>query len=200
MSLLADHQILKLCQDHEMIVPFFKESIKTMETRNGIQKILSKGVSSYGYDITLSPEDLKIFVNTNAVLIDPRKVDKEAYVQPLLKIDNDGLMYVVQPPNSVMLGHTREYFKMPRDVLATCLGKSTYARVGVSLLVTPLEPAWEGVLVVEIVNSTSSAVKIYVDQGIGQLLFFRAEEECTTSYADRGGKYQGQKSTVDALV
>lgn len=199
MSLLADHQIIKLCEEQQMISPFLRESVKTMETHKGVQRILSGGVSSYGYDITLSSDDLKVFVNTNAVLVDPRKVDREAYVQPILKIDEDGLKYVVQPPNSVMLGHTREYFKMPRDVLATCLGKSTYARVGVSLLVTPLEPEWEGVLVVEIVNSTSSAVKIYVDQGIGQLLFFRAEELCSVSYKDRGGKYQGQKTTQDAL-
>lgn len=199
MSILADWQILELCEKEQMIAPFERQSIKTLETAKGVQRIMSYGVSSYGYDIVLHPEELKIFSNHSGKIIDPRKIDPENYYEPVLKQDEDGLDYVVLPPNSVMLGHTREYFKMPRNVLGECLGKSTYARACISLLVTPLEPGWEGFLVVEIVNHTNSSVKIYPNQGIGQLLFHRAEP-CNVSYADRGGKYQGQRGTQDALV
>jgi dCTP deaminase len=199
MSILADWQILKLCEEQQMIVPFERASVKTLETAKGIQRIMSYGVSSYGYDIVLAPEELKIFSNLNGKIIDPRKIDPDNYYEPKLLKDEDGLWYVIMPPNSTMLGHTREYFKMPRNVLGECLGKSTYARACVSLLVTPLEPGWEGKLVVEIVNHANAPVKIYPDQGIGQLLFHE-NEECQVSYADRGGKYQGQRGTQDALV
>lgn len=199
MSLLADWQILEFCEQQQMISPFEKKSVKTLETDKGTQRIMSYGVSSYGYDIVLAPEELKIFSNHSGKIIDPRKIDPDNYYEPKLLQDEDGLDYVIMPPNSTMLGHTREYFKMPRNVLGECLGKSTYARACVSLLVTPLEPGWEGKLVVEIVNHTNSSVKIYPNQGIGQLLFHQAEP-CTVSYADRAGKYQGQRGTQDALV
>ncbi len=183
-----------------MIEPFVKESVKTMETDQGTQRILSYGLSSYGYDIRLAKEDLKVFTNINSAIVDPRKVDPTCYTAPLLRVDEDGLEYVLQPPNSLMLGHTMEWFNIPRDILATCLGKSTYARVGVSLIVTPLEPEWSGNLVVEIVNHTNSPVKIYPGQGIGQLTFHKASSTCLVSYGDRGGKYQGQSGTTDAKV
>lgn len=199
MSLLADWQIVELCKTQEMIVPFETKSVKTLENEKGIHKILSYGVSSYGYDIVLAPEELKIFSSDSNKVIDPREVDENDYYTPEILIGEDGLAYAVLPPNSTMLGHTREYFKMPRNVLGQCLGKSTYARACVSLLVTPLEPGWEGVLVVEIVNHANAPVKIYTDQGIGQLLFHKAEN-CEVSYADRGGKYQGQRGTQDALA
>lgn len=183
-----------------MISPFVADSIKVLETDKGPQRILSYGTSSYGYDMVLSKVDLKIFTNINSTIVDPRNVDPRCYTAPELRTDDDGLLYVIQPPNSIMLGHTREWFNIPRNILATCLGKSTYARVGVSLIVTPLEPEWSGNLVVEIVNHTSSPVKIYPEQGIGQLTFMQAAVVCETSYADRGGKYQSQTGTTDAKV
>lgn len=200
MSILADWQILELCRQEQMITPFHDKSIKTLDTVKGTQRILSYGVSSYGYDILLSPTELKVFTNVSGKLIDPRKIETDNYVEPKMNVDEDGLDYVVLPPNSVMLGHTPEVFKMPRDVLGECLGKSTYARAGVSLLVTPLEPGWEGKLVVEIVNHTTSSVKIYPNQGIAQIVFHKADEACEVSYSDRKGKYQGQRGTQDALV
>lgn len=200
MSILADWQIIELCKKEQMITPFETTSVKTLENEKGIHKILSYGASSYGYDIVLAPEELKVFSNQNGGVIDPRKIDSSHYFEPKQQTDEDGLLYVILPPNSVMLGHTREYFKMPRNVLGECLGKSTYARACVSLLVTPLEPGWEGKLVVEIVNHTTSSVKIYPNQGIGQLVFHKASVECAVSYADRGGKYQYQTGTKDALV
>jgi dCTP deaminase len=200
MGILADWQIVERCEQEQMIVPFLKESVKTLDTNKGVQRILSMGVSSYGYDITLVRKDLKIFTNLNGTIINPRKMDEKAYLPPELLLDEDGLYYVVLPPNSVMLGHTLEYFKIPRDILGECLAKSTYARAGISLLVTPLEPEWEGQLVVEIVNHTTSHVMIYVDQGIGQLLFHKGDAVCETSYKDRKGKYQGQTGTQDAKV
>lgn len=183
-----------------MIKPFVGESIKTTITDKGLQKILSYGLSSYGYDIRLAREDLKLFTNLHSTIVDPRNIDPRCYTAPEIRVDEDGLEYVLQPPNSLMLGHTVEWFDIPRDILATCLGKSTYARVGVSLIVTPLEPQWSGQLVVEIVNHTNSPVKIYPNQGIGQLTFNRATVNCKVSYGDRGGKYQGQSGTTDAKV
>lgn len=200
MSILSDWQIIERCEKQAMIVPFERGSVKTLLTSKGVQKILSYGVSSYGYDIVLSPKDLKIFTNVNSILVDPRNVDPKVYITPDLREDKDGLSYAILPPNSMMLGHTREWFDIPRDILATCLGKSTLARVGVSLLVTPLEPEWAGNLVVEIVNHTNSPVKIYPDQGIGQLTFTRTDSLCSVSYKDRGGKYHGQSGTQDAKV
>lgn len=183
-----------------MISPFEPHSVKEMGTVMGLQRILSYGLSSYGYDIRLSPAELKLFTNLHSAVVDPRKVDPKCYTEPELRTDEDGLPYVLMPPNSIMLGHTIEYFSIPRDILVTCLGKSTYARVGVSLIVTPLEPEWEGNLVVEIVNHSNSPVKIYPMQGIGQLTFLMASKVCMVSYADRGGKYQNQTGTTDSKV
>lgn len=200
MSILNDRAIASRCRlDHPkpMIVPFIPESIKRDDKGN---RLISFGLSSYGYDITLSPKELKVFTNLNSKVVDPRKMDPDCYTSPQLLTDEDGLLYVLQPPNSTMLGHTVEYFRIPRDILATVTGKSTYARASISLICTPLEPEWEGNLVVEIVNHTNSPVKIYPNQGIGQLCFFKAEHECSVSYADRGGKYQGQTGTQDAKV
>lgn len=198
--MLADHQIIERCEKEEMIVPFERESIKILETVKGPQRILSYGVSSYGYDIVLSPKDLKLFTNLNAVTSDARKLNTSVYMEPALCTDEDGLEYVILPPNSMMLGHTREYFKIPRDIVVNCIGKSTYARIGVIPLVTPLEPAWEGNLVLEIANLTNTAAKLYVNQGIAQLQFFRGDAECNVSYKDRGGKYDRQKGTQNPIV
>lgn len=183
-----------------MIHPFEQVSVKTLETDKGMQRILSYGLSSYGYDMTLSENDLKVFTNLNGLLIDPRKINPEVYTVPKLMTDEDGLKYVVLPPNSGMLGHTVERFNIPRNILGICLGKSTYVRAMVSILVTPLEPEWVGNLVVEIVNHSSSPVKIYPNQGIGQIVFHRADKTCNVSYSDRDGKYQKQTGTQDAIV
>lgn len=179
-----------------MIMPFHAELIRQVEGR----RVISYGVSSYGYDIRLAAEELKVFTNLHSIEVDPRNVDPQAYTTPRTLLAPDGAQYVLQPPNSIMLGHTVENFCIPRDVLGQCLGKSTYARVGVSLIVTPLEPGWEGQLVVEIVNNTNSPVRIYIDQGIGQLNFFKGDRPCDVSYADRGGKYQNQAGTTDSRV
>lgn len=201
MSVLSDSEINGRCMGATpMISPFIGKSVKTKYTEKGTQKILSYGLSSYGYDIRLAREELKVFTNLHSTIVDPRKVDPQCYTTPEIRWDEDGLEYVLQPPNSLMLGHTIEWFNIPRDILATCLGKSTYARVGVSLIVTPLEPEWSGNLVVEIVNHTNSPVKIYPGQGIGQLMFHKASSVCLVSYGDRGGKYQGQSGTTDAKV
>lgn len=200
MSILSDKEILKRCVEDDMINPFEKTSVKTQVTEKGEQRIISYGLSSYGYDMVLSKNELKIFSNANGKLVDARKADPESYYTPPIQTDEDGLEYVVLPPGTTMLGHTRETFKIPRDVLGVCLGKSTYVRVGVSILVTPLEPEWTGQLVLEIINTLTSPNKIYVDQGIGQLVFHHANQTCDTSYADRGGKYQNQVGTVDAKV
>ncbi|BAW19108.1 putative deoxycytidine triphosphate deaminase [Ralstonia phage RP31] len=200
MSILADWQIIERCEKEGMITPFVNESVKTMETDKGLQKILSYGVSSYGYDIRLTKKELKLFTNLNGVLADPRNLHADVYTEPKLCVDEDGLEYVVIPPGSMLLGHTPEYFKVPRDILVTCLGKSTYARVGIFPLVTPLEPTWEGQLVVEIVNSTAAHAKVYIDQGIAQLIFNRTDAECKVSYKDRGGKYDKQIGTQNPIV
>lgn len=207
MSLLPDWKIRQLSDPDinpkPMITPFIGTSIKKIEVDPLVGKmvgILSYGLSSAGYDIRLSPNDLKVFTNINAKLVDPRKVDPDSYIQPKILQDEEGLDYVILPPNTVMLGHTEEWFNIPRNILATCMAKSTYARVGVQILVTPLEPEWSGRLVVEISSNIPSPVKIYPGQGIGQLLFYETDGVCEVSYADRGGKYQNQTGTQDAIV
>jgi len=206
MSLLPDWKIRQLCHTQfnskPMIEPFVETSVKKVFIGENATPvgILSYGLSSAGYDIRLSPNDLKIFTNTHAKLVDPRKVDPESYIQPKLLVDEDGLDYVILPPNTVMLGHTLEWFNIPRNLMAICMAKSTLARVGVQILVTPLEPEWSGRLVVEISSNIPSPVKIYPNQGIGQLIFFETSGVCEVSYADRGGKYQNQTGTQDAIV
>lgn len=207
MSLFPDWKIRQLCDPKlnakPMISPFVGTSVKKIEVDPLVGKmagILSYGLSSAGYDIRLSSEDLKVFTNANGKLVDPRKIDPDSYMKPKLLVDEEGLDYVILPPNTVMLGHTVEWFNIPRDVLAICMAKSTYARCGVSLLCTPLECEWSGKLVVEISSTIPAPVKIYPNQGIGQLLFFETNGVCEVSYADRGGKYQNQTGTQDAIV
>lgn len=155
------------------------------------KKIISKGLTSFGYDVTLADE-AKIFTNLNGAMIDPLNFTEDTLTDVKAK---DG--YFVLPPNSYMLGYTREFFRMPKNVIAIALGKSTYARAGAIINVTPIEPGFEGQVVIEIANATSLPMKVYVDQGIAQFLFFESDSPCETSYADRnngtGGKYQGQR-------
>lgn len=156
------------------------------------QKILSYGTSSFGYDVTLSDE-FQIFSNINNTVIDPLNFDTKCLVPFKGEV-------CTLPPNSYLLGVTREYFRIPRDVMVICVGKSTYARCGAIVNVTPIEPGFEGHVVIEIANTTSLPMKIYADQGIAQFMFFQSDEECEVSYADKKGKYQGQTGVTLAKV
>lgn len=187
MTILADFEIHELCTgDRPMLEPYTPALLRE---ENNI-KILSKGQSSYGYDCTLS-DDIKIFTNQNAVIVDPKRISSRSLVDADIQKDEYGARYAIIPPNSYMLGCTVEYFKMPDDVLAICMGKSSLARAGIGINVTPIEPGFEGQVVIEISNLTSLPVKIYVGEGIAQFIFFRGEP-CTISYKGRAGKYQGQ--------
>ena len=179
-----------------MIEPFFDAAVSE---HNGVG-VMSYGVSSYGYDLRMSSEQLKVFSNLSGNVVDPLAMDPSNYVTPIVYEDGHGRKYYIQPPTSVTLGHSPEYFNIPRDVLITCLGKSTMARAGLSVIVTPLEPEWDGQLVIEVVNHISSPVKVYLEMGIGQLLFHKGDEVCEVSYRDRKGKYNGQTGTQDSLA
>ena len=183
-----------------MITPFSPELIRTVEDREirggevcvDTRKIISRGLTSYGYDVSLACDEIKLFTNLNTTIIDPKRLNDKCLVDAEIRTDVDGAKYVLLPPNSYLLGHTIEYFRIPRDVMVVCLGKSTYARAGAIVNVTPIEPGFEGTVVIEIGNSTNLPLKIYLNEGISQFLFFRGEQPCRTSYGDRGGKYQGQ--------
>jgi dCTP deaminase len=164
------------------------------------RKIISHGLTSYGYDVSLSKEGVEIFTNINSTIIDPKRFDADrCLVDAQVRKDEDGALYVVLPPHSYLLGRTVEYFRMPRDVIAVCLGKSTYARTAIAVNVTPIEPGFHGNVVIEVANLTSLPAKIYLEEGISQFLFLSGSP-CKTSYADRGGKYQGQTGVTMAKV
>ncbi len=162
--------------------------IKPFEDRQMRKGTISYGLSSYGYDIRIADE-FKIFTNINTTIVDPKSFDPRSFV------DIQGEVAVI-PPNSFALGRSVEYFKIPRNVLTICVGKSTYARCGIITNVTPFEPEWEGYVTLEISNTTPLPAKIYANEGIAQVLFFESDETCLTSYADRQGKYQGQQGIV----
>ena len=164
-----------------MIEPFEPGQVKE---RDG-NRIVSYGTSSYGYDIRCADE-FKLFTNINTTIVDPKDFDANNFV------DVSGKGYCIIPPNSFALARTVEYFRIPRNVLTICLGKSTYARCGIIVNVTPFEPEWEGFVTLEFSNTTPLPAKIYANEGVAQVLFFESEEVCETSYKDRGGKYQGQ--------
>jgi len=149
------------------------------------QKIISYGVSSYGYDIRAADE-WKVFTNINSTVVDPKEFDEDSFVSV------EGKGFVIIPPNSFALTRSVEFLKIPRDTLVVCLGKSTYARCGIICNTTPLEPEWEGHITLEFSNTTPLPAKVYANEGVAQLLFFQGDEPCETSYKDRGGKYQGQ--------
>jgi len=169
-----------MAESHRMIEPF--EPGQVRQTSSG--KVISWGTSSYGYDIRCSNE-FKIFTNINSAIVDPKNFDANSFV------DFVGDVCII-PPNSFALARTVEYFRIPRNVLTMCLGKSTYARCGIIVNVTPFEPEWEGFVTLEFSNTTPLPAKIYANEGVAQVLFFESDEECETSYKDRGGKYQGQ--------
>ena len=180
MSIKSDQWIRRMAAQHNMIEPFEAGQIRIV---NG-EKIVSYGTSSYGYDVRCANE-FKIFTNINSTIVDPKAFDEKSFV------DFKGDVCII-PPNSFALARTVEYFRIPRSTLEVCLGKSTYARCGIIVNVTPLEPEWEGHVTLEFSNTTPLPAKIYANEGVAQMLFFESDEVCTTSYKDRGGKYQGQ--------
>ncbi|MCJ7659887.1 MAG: dCTP deaminase [Anaerolineales bacterium] len=180
MSIKPDHWIRKMAEESGMIEPFVDNQV-----RDGA---MSYGVSSYGYDIRLTDE-FKIFTNVFSAIVDPKKFDHRSMV------DFKGEVCII-PPNSFALARTVEYFRIPRNVLTVCVGKSTYARCGIIVNVTPFEPEWEGFVTLEISNTTPLPAKIYANEGIAQVLFFEADEECEISYADKKGKYQKQEGII----
>jgi dCTP deaminase len=163
-----------------MIEPFEPQQVKEVDGR----RVVSYGTSSYGYDVRCADE-FKLFTNVYSAIVDPKKFDDKSFVD----IKGD---YVIIPPNSFALARTVEYFRIPRNVMTICLGKSTYARCGIIVNVTPFEPEWEGYVTLEFSNTTPMPAKIYANEGVAQVLFFEADEVCEVSYKDRGGKYQGQ--------
>ena len=180
MSLQSDKWIRKMALEKGMIEPFVDAQVKSFKN----QKIVSHGLSSYGYDIRVG-SCFKVFTNVYNTIVDPKNFNEDAFVD----IEGDVCMI---PPNSFALANTVEYFRIPRGFLTICLGKSTYARCGIIVNVTPFEPEWEGYVTIEISNTTPLPAKIYSNEGIAQILFFEAKEVCEVSYADRAGKYMKQ--------
>ena len=184
MGIKADKWIRRMAEEKGMIEPF--EAGQGRESEQG--RIISYGTSSYGYDVRCSDE-FKIFTNINSAIVDPKDFSENSFVD--VKAD-----VCIIPPNSFALARTVENFRIPRDVLTICLGKSTYARCGIIVNVTPLEPEWEGHVTLEFSNTTPLPAKIYANEGVAQMLFFTGDEVCETSYKDRGGKYQGQQGVT----
>lgn len=180
MGLMNDAWIRKMAREQRMIEPFVDDQV-----RDGV---ISFGLSSYGYDIRVTDE-FKIFTNVHSAVVDPKHFNPDSFV------DFKGEECII-PPNSFVLARTIEYFRIPRNVLTMCIGKSTYARCGLIVNVTPFEPEWEGYVTLEISNTTPLPARIYANEGIAQVLFFEADEICETSYADRKGKYQAQLDIV----
>ena len=180
MSIMSDNWIRKMANEADMISPFETDQVSEVDGH----KVVSYGTSSYGYDIRCSDE-FKIFTNINSAIVDPKNFDDSSFV------DFRGDVCII-PPNSFALARTVEYFRIPRNVLTICLGKSTYARCGIIVNVTPFEPEWEGYVTLEFSNTTPLPAKIYANEGVAQVIFFEATEECEVSYKDRSGKYQGQ--------
>jgi dCTP deaminase len=175
-TIKSDRWIKRMALEHKMIEPFVES-----QTRTGV---VSYGVSSYGYDIRVA-DDFKVFTNIYNTVVDPKCFDPRSFVDIKAEV-------CIIPPNSFALARTIEYFRIPRDVLTICLGKSTYARCGIIVNVTPFEPEWEGNVTIEISNTTPLPAKIYANEGIAQVLFFQSDEPCETSYRDKKGKYQAQ--------
>ncbi|HEY3784996.1 MAG TPA: dCTP deaminase [Steroidobacteraceae bacterium] len=184
MSIKSDKWIRRMAQEQRMIEPFEPEQVRYVDGR----KIVSYGTSSYGYDVRCAGE-FKIFTNINSTIVDPKQFDEKSFVD--LRAD-----VCIIPPNSFALARTIEYFRVPRNVLVVTVGKSTFARCGVIVNVTPLEPEWEGHVTLEFSNTTPLPAKIYANEGVAQMLFFESDEICATSYKDRGGKYMGQRGVT----
>ena len=180
MSIKSDRWIRRMSLKHGMIEPFVEEQVRT--------GTISYGVSSYGYDMRVAP-DFKIFTNALSAVVDPKDFDERSFVE----VTND---ICIVPPNSFALASSIEYFRIPRNVLTICVGKSTYARCGIITNVTPFEPEWEGHVTLEISNTTPLPAKVYANEGIAQVLFFESDEACLVSYKDKAGKYQAQRGVT----
>ena len=180
MAIKSDHWIRRMALEYDMINPFSEKQVR--------QGVVSYGLSSYGYDLRVADE-FKIFTNVNSSVVDPKKFDEKSFVA----INSD---VCIVPPNSFALARSIEYFKIPRTVLTLCVGKSTYARCGIIVNVTPFEPEWEGFVTLEISNTTPLPAKSYANEGLCEILFFESDEICETSYKDRKGKYQAQTGIV----
>jgi len=180
MSIKPDTWITRMAREHNMIDPFVDDQVR--------QGVISYGVSSYGYDVRVGDE-FKVFTNVYNTVVDPKNFDPKSFVD--IKAD-----VCIIPPNSFALASTIEYFRIPRDILTICLGKSTYARCGIIVNVTPFEPEWEGHVTIEISNTTPLPAKIYANEGIAQVLFFQSDEPCAKSYKDKKGKYQAQRGVT----
>lgn len=180
MGIKSDRWIKRMAQEHKMIEPFVENQVR--------EGVISYGLSSYGYDIRVANE-FKIFTNVYSAVVDPKNFDTRSMV------DYQGDVCII-PPNSFALARTIEYFRIPREILTICVGKSTYARCGIIVNVTPFEPEWEGFVTLEISNTTPLPAKIYANEGIAQVLFFDGDDVCETSYADRKGKYQKQSTIL----
>jgi dCTP deaminase len=184
MSIKSDAWIRRMAAATAMIEPFEAGQVRAVDG----QKIISYGTSSYGYDVRCARE-FKVFTNINSTIVDPKQFDAKSFVDVTAEV-------CIIPPNSFALARTVEYFRIPRNVLTICLGKSTYARCGIIVNVTPLEPEWEGHVTLEFSNTTPLPAKIYANEGVAQMLFFESDEVCETSYRDRGGKYMGQQGVT----
>ena len=176
--LKSDRWIRKMAIEKDMINPFSEKQVR--------EGVISYGLSSYGYDLRVADE-FKIFTNVNCTVVDPKNFDERSFVTVSSEC-------AIVPPNSFALARSVEYFKIPRDTLTICVGKSTYARCGIIVNVTPFEPEWEGIVTLEVSNTTPLPAKIYANEGIAQVLFFEGDEPCETSYADKKGKYQAQQT------
>ena len=183
MTIKSDRWIRRMAAQG-MIEPFDAEQVRFVDGR----KIVSYGTSSYGYDVRCANE-FKIFTNINSTIVDPKAFDPQSFVDVAADV-------CIIPPNSFALARTVEYFRIPRNTLVVAIGKSTYARCGIIVNVTPFEPEWEGYVTLEFSNTTPLPAKIYANEGVAQMLFFESDEVCATSYKDRGGKYQGQKGVT----
>ncbi|HOW27168.1 MAG TPA: dCTP deaminase [Elusimicrobiota bacterium] len=177
MSIKQDSWIRRMALEHRMIEPFVDAQVR--------EGVISYGVSSYGYDIRVG-NHFKVFTNVHNTVVDPKRFDPRSFVDIITED------FIVVPPNSFALAQTVEYFRIPRNVLTICVGKSTYARCGIIVNVTPFEPEWEGFVTLEISNTTPLPARVYANEGIAQVLFFEADEVCAVSYADKKGKYQKQ--------
>jgi len=185
MTIQADHWIRTMALEQGMIEPFADRQVRFTENN---ERVISYGVSSYGYDVRCAPE-FKVFTNIHSATVDPKAFDERSFVDVASDV-------CIIPPNSFALARTVEYFRIPRDVLTICLGKSTYARCGIIVNVTPLEPDWEGHVTLEFSNTTSLPAKIYAHEGVAQMIFLKAETPCEVSYKDRAGKYMGQRGVT----
>ena len=186
--ILSDRKIIEICKTKRMISPFIPRQIGVEEQKDGsYKKVISYGLSSFGLDCRCS-NHFKVFTNIHSTVLDPKNFNTKNFVD--MVVDE----HCIIPPNSFALASTVEYFHIPEDVLVVCIGKSTYARIGIIVNVTPLEPGWEGNITLEFSNTTPLPAKIYANEGCAQLLFFQSDERCLTTYADREGKYQGQTS------